>query len=181
LYAIAFIIVARSASGLGGLLSALFLMVGSLLSTPVLIALYRRLRESEPAFALWALLLGTVGAVGAAIHGGFDLANAIHPPASVPADLPSQIDPRGLLTFGFTGIGLFVLAWLIGRSGRFPVGLAYVGYLLAILLVILYLGRLLILAPTSPLILIPALLTGFVVNPAWYIWLGLVLLRGRGA
>ena len=181
LYAIAFIIIARSAPGLGGLLSALFLMVGSILSTAVLIALYRRLRETEPAFALWGFLLAVVGAVGAAIHGGYDLANAIHPPASVPADLPSQIDPRGLLTFGFTGIGLFIVAWLIGRNGRFPVGLAYVGYLLAILLVILYLGRLIILTPTSPLILIPALLTGFVVNPAWYIWLGLVLLRGRGA
>lgn len=72
---------------------------------------------------------------------------------------------------------MFVTAWLMGRSGRFPAGLAPLGYLLATLLVVLYLGRLIILTPSSPLIFVPALLTGFVVDPAWYLWLGLVLLR----
>jgi hypothetical protein len=49
------------------------------------------------------------------------------------------------------------------------------------LLVALYLGRLIILDPTSPVILVPALLNGFLVNPALYIWLGLALLRGRNS
>lgn len=75
-------------------------------------------------------------------------------------------------------------------AGRCAVLAGLAGLLYAIALVIiarsapglgvLYRGRLVVLTPTSLFILVPALLTGFVVNPAWYIWLGLVLLRGRG-
>ena len=39
----------------------------------------------------------------------------------------------------------------------------------------LYLGRLIVFDASSPLILVPAVLNGFVVGPAWYIWLGLSL------
>jgi hypothetical protein len=110
-----------------------------------------------------------------AIHGGYDLANAINPPASANLDLPSQIDPRGLLTFGVMGIALFVIAWLIGRSVVLPKGLGYLGYLLASLLVIIYLARLIILDPSHPILLGPVLVAGFAVNPVWYVWLGLAL------
>ena len=172
-YAVAFILL-RDA-----LLSALFLLLTGLLSTAALTAVYRRLRATDADFALWGLVLGLVGAFGAAIHGGYDLANAINPPAGASLDLPSQIDPRGLLTFGVAAIGLFVVAWLIGRGRKLPAGLSYLGYLSALLLIILYIGRLIILKPASPLILGPALLNGFLINPAWYIWLGLVLWRAR--
>jgi hypothetical protein len=180
LYSLAFIVITPAAPVLGGLLSALFLLLGGLLSTAALVAVYSRLRKIEAAFALWALLLALAGALGSAVHGGYDLANSINPPVSAPpglADLPSQIDPRGLLTFGVTGIGLFVIAWLMGRDGGFPRGLSYLGYLLAILLVILYLGRLIVLQASSPVIIVPALLAGFLVNPLWYIWLGIALWR----
>jgi hypothetical protein len=182
LYAVAFIIIARSAPGLAGLLSALFLMLSGLLSTAALVALYLRLRETDAAFALWALLLTLAGALGSAIHGGYDLANAIHPPdANLPSlgNLPSQVDPRGLLTFGMAGVGLFVVAWLIGRGAQFPRGLGYLGYVLAVLLIILYLGRLVVLQASSPVILVPAVLAGFLANPIWYIWLGITLLGER--
>lgn len=175
LYTIAFIVLQSN------LLSGLFLMLGGLLSTSALVALYKRLQEMDAGFALWALLLGITGSLGSAIHGGYDLAIAISPPSSAPADLPSQIDPRGLLTFGVTGVALFVLAWLMGRGGGFSKGLSYLGYVLALLMVILYLGRLIVLAPTNPVILVPAVLTGFLVNPSWYIWLGFTLWRGRSA
>jgi hypothetical protein len=182
LYSVAFIIIARSAPGLGGLLSALFLLLSGLLSTAALVAVYHRLRETDAAFALWSLLLTLAGALGSAVHGGYDLANGINPPdANLPAmaNLPSQVDPRGLLTFGVAGIGLFVVAWLIGRGRAFPRGLAYLGYLLALLLVVLYLGRLIVLRATSPVILVPAVLAGFIANPIWYIWLGITLLGKR--
>ncbi len=178
-YSVAFTIIARRLQELGALLSALFLMLGGFLSTPVLVAIYHRLRPTEAGFALWALLLGIISAFGSAVHGGYDLANVINPPAAIPADLPSQIDPRALLTFGLAGVTVFVVAWLIRRGGRFPRGLSSLGYLLAVLLVVLYLARLIVLSPASPVILVPALLAGFLVNPAWYIWLGLALWHGK--
>jgi hypothetical protein len=174
LYAVAFIVLHND------LLSGLFLMLTGLLSTAALVAVYERLRETDAAFALFGLLLGVAGVLGSAVHGGYDLANTINPPPSVP-DLPSPIDPRGLLTFGVAGIALFVVAWLITRGGQFPKGLGYLGYVSAVLLVALYLGRLIVLDPTSPVILLPALLNGFLVNPIFYLWLGLALLRSRSS
>ena len=179
LYAVAFVIISRNAPELGSFLSALFLLLAGLLSMTALTGIYQRLRETDAAFALWALLLGTVSTFGATIHGGYDLANLINPPGAASADLPSQVDPRGLLTFGVMSLALFVIAWLMGRNGSFPKGLSYWGYALALLLIIIYLARLIILNPANPVLLVPVLISGFVVNPGWYIWLGLALRRGR--
>ena len=154
-------------------------MLGGLLGTVALVAVYVRLRETDASFALLALVLGITGAMGSAIHGGFDLSNAVHPPATINLDLPSQIDPRGMLTFGLAGLGLWVVAWLVVRGSRLPTGLGYFGYVTGALLIVVYLARLLILDPTSPLVLVPALLAGFVASPIWYVWLGLSLWRNR--
>jgi len=172
LYSICFVVLHNT------LLSPLFLMLSAMLATPALIAVYHRVRETDAAFALWALLLSFIGALGAAIHGGYDLANAINH-ANITTTLPSQIDPRGLLTFGVTGLGLLGLAWLIGRSGQFPRGLSYWGYLLGVLLIVLYVAYLILVDAKNPLIAGDVLLTGFVVSPVWYLWLGLALWRGR--
>lgn len=184
LYAVAFVIIARSNPQLGGLLSALCLLLSGLLVTTMVTALYQRLRAVDAALALWALLLGLVGALGAAIHGGYDLGNAINPPAigsdliTNLAALPSQIDPRGLTTFGIMGIALFIFTWLMNGHSEFSKGLVYLGYVFAVLFIILYLARLIVFNPANPLLLIPVLVTGFVVNPIWHIWLGLTLRRG---
>ena len=172
LYAVAFVVLQNM------LLSGLFLMLGGLLTSAALLAVYERLRETDASFALLALVFGLAGSLGSAVHGGYDLANAVNPPASL-LDLPNPVDPRGLLTFGVSGIALFVVAWLIGRGGRLPRGLGYLGYVSAVLLLALYLGRLIVLDPTSPIIVIPALISGFVINPLFYLWLGQSLLRGR--
>ena len=176
LYAVAFIIIRQN-----NLLTALFLLLMGLLATPPLVAIYRRLMETDGSFALWAMLLGVVSAAGTTIHGGYDLANAINPPAAVYLDLPSQIDPRGLITFGFMSIALFTIGWLISQGGRFPPGLGYLGIISATLLLFLYLGRLTFLEAASPFILVPAVLEGFIVGPAWWVWLGGALLRSPKA
>jgi hypothetical protein len=171
LYSISFVLLKND------LLIALFLMLGGVFSTAVLVAVYTRLKETDVTFALWALFLSMVGAFGAIIHGGYDLANAINPTTAnaALANLPSAIDPRGLLTFGMAGLGIFVISWIMGRGGQFPRALSFWGYLLAVLLVVLYLGRLIILDPRNPVVLVDALLSGFIVNPVWYVWLGVVL------
>lgn len=175
LYAVAFILLQQQ------LLYSIFLTLLGLFSTAALVAVYESLREIDAGFALWGLLMGLIGSSGSAIHGGYDLANSLNPPSSLPANiagLPSQVDPRGLLTFGFAGVSVFVIAWLITRSSTLPHNLGLWGYLAGALLVILYLGRLIVLSPTNPLILIPALLSGFIVSPVWYVWIGSALWKG---
>ncbi len=46
-------------------------------------------------------------------------------------------------------------------------------------MLVLYLSRLIILKASSPVIVIPALLEGFLVNPLWYVWLGLSFFRNK--
>jgi hypothetical protein len=171
LYSISFIVLQNN------LLSALFLLLGGLFSISALICLFQRLRGTEDGFVLLGVLLVVSAALGSAIHGGYDLANALHPPATLNTDLPSPIDPRGLLTFGVAGLGLFLFSWLMTQESNFPKGLATLGYLSAILMIVLYLGRLIILQATNLAIVVPALLEGFIVNPIWYIWLGLTFFR----
>ena len=172
LYALAFVVLQDP------LLSGLFLMTSGLLTSAALLAVYERLREIDASFALLALVLGLVGSLGSTVHGGYDLANAINPPSSLP-DLPNPVDPRGLLTFGAAGAALLVVSWLIGRGAMLPRGLGYLGYVSAVLLLALYLGRLIVLDPANPVILAPALLNGFLINPVFCLWLALALLRGR--
>lgn len=181
LYALAFTAVSAAAPEAGAFLGAVVLMVGGLLTAAVQIALYNRLRRVDDPWALLALLLGFAGAIGATMHAGYDLANAVHPPgagAQALAGLPSQVDPRGLLTFGIGGASLVIIAWLMGRDALFPKGLGTLGFVLAVLLIVLYLGRLIILSPAHPLMVVVTLLAGFLVGPAWYGWLGIAL---RGA
>ncbi|MBX7234211.1 MAG: hypothetical protein K1X65_07495 [Caldilineales bacterium] len=174
LYSVSFVVLQNN------LLSAVFLLAGGLLSLVALVALFNRLAEADAGFALLGLMLAGVSALGAAIHGAYDLANAIHPPveAAGAAGLPNAIDPRGFLTFGLAGLAVLVAAVLMGRGGRFPNLLRLLTFVLGLLLLIIYLGRLIVLDPTSPLILAPAALTGFILNPVWYIWLGLELRKG---
>ena len=174
LYSISFVVISRAAPGLGMALSGLFLLLGGLLTSAVTIALYERFRPLAGAYALWAAAVGVAGALGSAIHGGYDLATALHPASQSP-DLPNQVDPRGLATFGLSGLSLIVFGVLIGAAREFPAPLGVLAIVSAALLLVLYLARLVILSPTNPLVLLPAAVEGFVVNPAFYVWLGLRL------
>lgn len=153
---------------------SLFLMLGGLAITVVFIGLYARLKSLDETLALYVLILGVAGAMGSVIHGGYDLANAINQPAMMNADLPSQIDPRGLLSFAAVGIAILKASWLMKDHKLFPQNLNVLGIISGSLLVIIYLGRLIILSPANPWLLYPVLIEGFVVGPLWYLWLGTV-------
>src|SRR5262245_3613148 len=79
-YAISFLLVRPANPDAGGAAASAFLLAGGLLALPALLGLYRLVEGTD--LALLAVLLGVVSALGAAIHGGYDLANAINPPAA---------------------------------------------------------------------------------------------------
>jgi hypothetical protein len=176
-YSILFVIAVKADSQPADTASWTLLLIGGILSTSVLVALYQLLRETDAGFAMWGLLLGFVGTAGSMIHGGFELARVI--PSEVPLTLPGNpVDPRGLLTFGLAGAGLLVLSTLIRRSRVLPSGLGALGIALGVLLVLVYLGRLFIVDPNEPVLLGAAALAGVVAHPAFYVWLGRSLRRG---
>lgn len=180
LYALSFIVISRNDPQLGGLLSALFLTLTGFFSVKVMVTLYQKLRGLDESWAYWTLIFALAGVFGAAVHGGYDLANSINPPselASVLTSFPSQVDPRGLLTFGVASIGLGFFSWMIMRSKEFPRNLGLLGAVSATLLMVLYLGRLIVLSPSDPIIVWPALINGFILSPLFYLWLGSVLLK----
>lgn len=153
---------------------SIFLTLGGMFSIKVFLALYERLKAVDDSFAKTFLVLGVAGALGTLVHGGYDLANSINPPTGVNLSLPSQIDPRGLMAFGITGLAVLKASYLAKRVKNFPPNLALLGILSGILLVIIYLGRLIVLDPTQPVLKYSILAEGFVVNPLWYLWLGKV-------
>lgn len=175
-YSVCFVLSTTSGSALAGGLAAAFLLVGGILGASALLGLYERLQAAGGGYALWALVFGLAAALAATLHGGFDLANAIHAPGQV-NDFPSQVDPRGLGTFGLAGISLLGFSFLMLRDATFPRGLGYLGYASGALLILVYLGRLIILTASNPLVLGPAAIEGFLVNPIWYVWLGFALRR----
>lgn len=180
LYSVAFVFLYlfKLAPDLGLALASLLLLVGGVLSAVVMVALYQIVRETDTGFATVALILGVFGAMGGAVHGGYDLANKLNPPLSdvlEAGQYPNMADPRGLATFGFAGIGLILFSWLLSRGGTFPARLAQLGYLAGVLNILIYLARLIIFNPMNPIILVVAAVTGLIVNPAFFIWLGLRL------
>jgi hypothetical protein len=162
-YSLSFLVVRPDNPDAGGALASAFLLVGGLLALPVLLALYALVKEGQPELALLGTVLGVLGAAGAAVHGGYDLANAINPPATI-LDTPNAVDPRGLLTFGVGGLALLVYAAALA-----PRRLAWLAAGLGVLLVALYVLRLVVLDADNAAILAIAALVGFVLSPLWYL------------
>jgi hypothetical protein len=155
------------------------LFAGGLLNAVVLVAVYERVKSNASALVLVGLILGFAGTLGATIHGAYDVANLLRVPAAVPdATLPFPVDPRGLLTFGISGLGVLALSREALRNAALPRGVGWLGAVLGVLLIVIYLGRLIVFDAQSPLIVAPAGL-GAVVSVAWYGLVGRELLRGE--
>ena len=170
-YAVAFVVL-KNAS-----LSAQFLTLAPLFAVPGLVAVFDRVRTIDAGYATVAVGLGVFGSLAASSHGVYDLANALHPPASVP-DLPSAVDPRGYGTFALTGLSLLILAGLAGRTAELPHWVCPLGLILGVVLVLTFLARLIVLDATSLLVLGPALVAGLL-SPIFFLLLGAWLLGRR--
>ena len=180
LYAVFFLLVKGA---LHDLLPPLLLATGGLLATTVIVALYQRVRAADETFAFWAVALGILGQMGAAIHGVYGLFGVLHPSATAVtlATTANQLDPAGFLAFGAVGVSVFVMAWLILRGSALSPRLGYLGLLLGILLVELFLGALIVNDNSSLFILVPGGLASLLATPAWNIWLGAVYLSDGAA
>ena len=170
-YAVAFVVL-KNAS-----LSAQFLTLAPLLAIPGLVAVFDRVRTIDAGYATVAVGLGIFGSLAASSHGAYDLANALHPPASVP-DVPFAVDPRGYGTFALTGLSLLILAGLAGRTAELPRWVGPLGLILGVVLVLTFLARLIVLDATSLLVLGPALVAGLL-SPIFFLLLGAWLLGWR--
>ena len=157
------------------------LLGGAILSVPVLVAIFQRLRETDEAFALTAFVFGLGGALGGVLHGGYELAALQTPPAE--GYYPGlESVTKGILRYGSSGLALVLVGWLILRGARLPRVLGYLGIFGGALLVLIYFGRLYdFITPASHTSLIPPFLYGFIVHPIFYGTLGVVLWRGGRA
>jgi hypothetical protein len=177
LYSLTFVIVVADEPKWAQVANAAFLLSGGLLAVAVLVAVYGRLRDVEPSFALLALVLGLAGGLGSAIHGAQEFAFEVRQEGAIDTGL-SDVDPRGFLTFAVAGLASMLVGWLVRRGAPFPRRLGDLSLLAGFLLLLVYLGRLVIFDPDNAALLVVAAVTGFVVNPALYAWLGVVLRRG---
>jgi hypothetical protein len=148
-------------------------LLGALLATAVSVALYYRLRETDRGFALLALLLGLVASLGQLENSALGLGNTLTPELG---GAPS--DPYGAFRFGLTGVALFIVGWLILRGGALPRGMGWLGIAGGVLLAMVYLGRLTgVIDPATKITVLPPVLYGIVIHPAFYVWLGIELRR----
>src|SRR5262245_24816820 len=138
-YAVAFVVLKNAA------LSAQFLTLAPLFAVAGLVAVFERVRAIDSAYATLALALGAFGSLAASSHGVYDLSNVLHPPAALPADVPSALDPRGYATFALTGLAVLILASLAGRARDLPGWVSPLGLALGVFLVLTFLARLIVL------------------------------------
>jgi hypothetical protein len=153
------------------------LLGGAIVSIPVIVAIFQRLRETDESLALTALVFGLLGALGGILHGGYEYAVLQTPPSE--GYYPGvEAVTKGVLRYGSAGLALVLVGWLILRGGRFPRPLGFVGIFGGALLVLIYFGRLYdFITPASHTSLIPPFLYGFIVHPIFYGTVGVVLWR----
>ena len=178
-YSAVFVAYLHSGSRSTAIAGAVILLVGGVVAGMVMLALYGRLRTTEPGFALWGAAVGVFGGLATSLHGGYDLAVTVKHLQGTPV---SQVDPRGLATFGLSALAIGVLSWLMTRSSQFPLRLGRMGMAASVGLLLTYVGRITLLNPHRSVLFALLVLVGFVLTPAWYLWVGTLLAfdrRGR--
>lgn len=183
LYAVFYLVIARSAPEVGALGSWIILAASGIFSSAAFVALYLRLRPASEGFALWGLALGLYSSFATLTHGVYQALaiielNSAEQSQRAAIELvrmaPSQVDPSGLGTFGVIGLASLVTGLLIARGERLPRALGYLAIVNAVLLVTLFFATA---AGSRTLILLSGGLTSVIVGPVFWIWLGRALRR----
>jgi hypothetical protein len=175
-YSVTFAVVVQNGDRWAQWTSTLLLVLGALAAFPVVTGLYLRVRAADEGFALLALAVGLVGAAGTLLHGTFDLGVLANEPAQG-FGYPSPTDPRGFATFLLAGVTIALFSHLLGRTGAGR-GLVRLGYVTAVLLAWVWLGRLTALDPKEPWVAPAVIGSGFIGVPLWYVWVGRTCLLG---
>lgn len=164
------------------------LALGAVLAFAAIPAVAERFRQGAEGWVRWSSAVAYLGfgalAVSTVRHlviepelaQAFRLAGPDGRPAVVAAASTLSADPDGWLQFG--GVGLWVLAIsVIGLRGRqMPAALGIVGIAMAAMYWVPIVATYL---PVPSLNAVAAGLGGVVLAPLWYVWLGVLLYRGR--
>ena len=169
-YSVTFAIVVQNGDRWAEWTSTLLLVVGALAAFPVTIGLYLRVRAADEGFSMLALAAGLLAATGTLLHGAFDLGVLANEPEQG-WEHPNPTDPRGFATFLLAGATLALFSHLLGRTGAAR-GLVRLGYVVAVLLAWVWLGRLTALDPKEPWVAPAVVGSGFIGVPLWYVWVG---------
>jgi hypothetical protein len=184
---------ATSLTSFGIQITNLLLALSGVLSLVAIVAIFQRVRVVSEAWARLALWFGMFGALLGGLHGWSDL---VHNPivarafgqadtaaaANFIASLPSTVDPRGVGTFGLTGLAILLIGLLLYRLEGIPRRLADIALAAALLLELTFIGSVLYasgdgIAPARYLFLVAGPLQAIIVGPLFYIWLGTLLRR----
>lgn len=160
-FTVTFSIVVREGDRWAKWVSAVALTTGGLATLPVIIALYAVMRDRQPEFAFLGALLGAVGVLATAAHGAFDIAGLSKTVKPDLSDVPNFVDPRGFTTFGITGLALLVFGVLGLPVGGLDRTVARLAVFAAVLLAVLYVGRLTLLNPKTNVIKATALFSAY--------------------
>src|SRR5689334_2723517 len=136
---------ATSLTSFGIQITNLLLALSGLLSLIAVVTIFQKIRGVSEGWARLALWFGMFGALLGGLHGWSDLvhnpilAQAFGQPdtagaANLIANLPSQVDPRGVGTFGLTGVFFFILGMQLYRVQGVPQRLAQLAILGSVLL-----------------------------------------------
>jgi hypothetical protein len=184
LYAVFFLIIARSDAFIGGAGSWLILALSGIFSSAAYVAVYQRLKEkADGGYALWALLLGVIASYITLTHGAYEAQLLFAAQGASGADktvleaaiaMRSEMDPSGLSAFFIVGVVALLLNWLFLKTNAFPRNLAYLGLVNAVLLIVLFFATA---GGINVLVLLSGGLTSVIAGPIWWIWLGRSLLN----
>jgi hypothetical protein len=161
--------------------------LGAIFAVAMVLAVSAKVLSVSEGWTRWLSTLAIVGFAAMAIEAFRELALTPGRAATyVAADAATRaaiaenqylvlLDPVGWFTFGGVGTWLLAVNLLALRGNVWPNLLAYVGAVAAIAYLLILAGTFLQIDALSSV----AAAAGVVVGPAWAIWVGLLLVRGR--